>query len=161
MRHGLRNSLLPVVTVIGLSLGGLLGGAVLTETIFGLAGVGQTVIDAIPGRDYTVVQGFTLVIAIGYVVINLIVDVSYAYLDPRIRLSEDRTMSRRPSRNPTAADAGRPGAGARALARHGPQHPAPALRWSAWGPGFPRPVALFAVRSRRIARPGASRRQRG
>jgi peptide/nickel transport system permease protein len=87
LRHGLRNALLPVVTVIGLSLGGLLSGAVLTETIFNLAGVGRTLVDAITGRDYPVIQGMTLVTAVMYLVINLVVDVSYAYLDPRIRLS--------------------------------------------------------------------------
>jgi peptide/nickel transport system permease protein len=85
-RHGMRNALLPVVTVIGLQLGLLLGGAVLTETVFNLAGVGRSVYEAITGRDYVVIQAFTLVIAIGYVVINLLVDISYAYLDPRIRL---------------------------------------------------------------------------
>jgi len=84
-RHALRNALLPVVTVIGLSLGGLLSGAVLTETIFGLTGVGKTLYDAITSRDYTVVQAFTLVIAVVFVLVNLIVDISYAYLDPRIR----------------------------------------------------------------------------
>jgi len=84
-RHALRNALLPVVTVIGLSLGGLLSGAVLTETIFGLTGVGKTLYDAITSRDYTVVQAFTLVIAVTFVMVNLIVDISYAYLDPRIR----------------------------------------------------------------------------
>ena len=87
LRHGLRNAMLPVVTIIGLSLGELLGGAVLTETIFGLSGVGQTLFESITARDYTIVQAFTLVIAVGYVIINLIVDMSYAYLDPRIRLS--------------------------------------------------------------------------
>ena len=86
VRHGLRNSLLPVVTIIGLSLGALLGGAVLTETIFGLAGVGRALFDAITGRDYAVVQGFTVIIALGYVVVNLLVDLSYGYLDPRIRI---------------------------------------------------------------------------
>jgi peptide/nickel transport system permease protein len=85
-RHGLRNSLLPVVTIIGLSLGGLLGGAVLTETIFGLAGIGTALFDAITGRDYAVVQGFTVVIAAGYVIVNLLVDISYGYLDPRVRV---------------------------------------------------------------------------
>jgi peptide/nickel transport system permease protein len=85
-RHGMRNALLPVVTVIGLQLGTLLGGAVLTETIFNLAGVGRSVYEAITGRDYVVIQAFTLVIAIGYVGINLLVDISYAFLDPRIRL---------------------------------------------------------------------------
>ena len=86
-RHALRNAMLPVVTIIGLPLGGLLSGAVLTETIFNLTGIGRTMYEAITGRDYVVIQGFTLVIAIGYLVVNLVVDVSYAFLDPRIRLS--------------------------------------------------------------------------
>jgi peptide/nickel transport system permease protein len=85
-RHAMRNALLPVVTVVGLSLGGLLSGAVLTETIFGLTGVGRTMFDAISSRDYGVIQGFTLIIAFTYVVVNLLVDISYAILDPRIRL---------------------------------------------------------------------------
>jgi ABC-type dipeptide/oligopeptide/nickel transport system permease component len=87
IRHALRNALLPVVTVVGLSLGALLSGAVLTETIFNLAGVGRTLTEAILGRDYIVVQAMTLVTAVIYLAVNLIVDVSYAYLDPRIRLS--------------------------------------------------------------------------
>jgi peptide/nickel transport system permease protein len=87
VRHGLRNALLPVVTVIGLSLGAFLSGAVLTETIFNLAGIGRTIVEAITGRDYIVIQGVTIVIAIGYLLVNLIVDVSYAFLDPRIRLT--------------------------------------------------------------------------
>jgi peptide/nickel transport system permease protein len=87
VRHALRNSLLPVVTVIGLSLGTLIGGAILTETIFGLSGVGKTVFDAITARDYTVVQGFTLVIAVGFVLVNLFTDVVYTFLDPRIRVT--------------------------------------------------------------------------
>lgn len=85
-RHALRNSLLPVVTIIGLQMGLLLGGAVLTETVFNLAGVGRALFDAITGRDYAIVQGFTVIIAAGYVVVNLLVDLSYAYLDPRIRV---------------------------------------------------------------------------
>lgn len=85
-KHALRNALLPVVTIIGLSLGGLLGGAVLTETIFGLSGVGRTLFEAITARDYPVIQAFTVVVAFGYVVINLLVDISYTYLDPRVRL---------------------------------------------------------------------------
>jgi len=84
-RHALRNSLLPVVTIIGLQMGLLLGGAVLTETVFKLAGVGTALFDAIIGRDYAVVQGFTVIIAAGYVIVNLLVDLSYGYLDPRIR----------------------------------------------------------------------------
>jgi peptide/nickel transport system permease protein len=86
-RHGLSNALLPVVTIIGLQLGYLLAGAVLTETIFNLAGLGRTLFEAITARDYIIVQGFTLIIAISFVFVNLIVDISYAFLDPRIRLS--------------------------------------------------------------------------
>lgn len=85
-RHGLRNALLPVVTVIGLSVAGLLSGAVLTETVFGLTGIGQVFYDSIIGTDYIVIQGLTLLIAIIYVLTNLVVDVSYAFLDPRVRL---------------------------------------------------------------------------
>jgi peptide/nickel transport system permease protein len=87
LKHAFRNALLPLATVIGLSLGGLLGGAVLTETIFNLSGVGRILYDAITARDYGIVQGFTVVIAIFFVALNLIVDISYAYLDPRIRLN--------------------------------------------------------------------------
>jgi len=86
-RHAMRNSLLPVVTVIGLSLGALVGGAVLTETIFNLTGVGKTLYDAITARDYAVVQGFTLVIAIAFVLVNLVTDIVYTFLDPRVRVS--------------------------------------------------------------------------
>jgi ABC-type dipeptide/oligopeptide/nickel transport system permease component len=86
LRHGFRNALLPVVTIIGLSLGSLMSGAVLTESVFGLSGVGRILYDSITARDYTVVQAFTLIIAIMFVFINLIVDALYAYLDPRIRL---------------------------------------------------------------------------
>jgi peptide/nickel transport system permease protein len=85
-RHAMRNALLPLVTVIGLQFGGLLGGAVLTETVFALPGVGKFLVESIFARDYPVVQGFTLVIALIFVIVNLLVDISYAYLDPRIRL---------------------------------------------------------------------------
>jgi peptide/nickel transport system permease protein len=86
-RHGLPNAMLPVVTIVGLQVGGLLAGAVLTETIFNLAGVGQALYDAITSHDFAVMQGFVLVIAVGFLLVNLIVALSYAYLDPRIRLS--------------------------------------------------------------------------
>jgi peptide/nickel transport system permease protein len=86
VRHALRNALLPVVTITGLQLGALLAGAVLTETVFGLAGAGTMLFEAITARDFPIIQGFTVIIAAGYVVINLMVDISYAYLDPRIRL---------------------------------------------------------------------------
>jgi len=84
-RHALPNAMLPMVTVIGLQIGGLLSGAVLTETIFNLPGVGAATYDAITSHDFAVVEGFVLVIALAFLVINLIVDVSYAYLDPRLR----------------------------------------------------------------------------
>ncbi|MCC6501358.1 MAG: ABC transporter permease [Anaerolineales bacterium] len=87
MKHAFRNALLPLVTIIGLSLGGLLGGAVLTETVFNLSGMGRILYEAITARDYGIVQAFTVVIAIIFVAVNLLVDISYAYLDPRIRLS--------------------------------------------------------------------------
>ena len=85
-RHAMRNALLPIVTVIGLSFGGLMSGAVLTETVFALPGVGTQLVSAILSRDYPVVQGFTVVVAVIFVLANLIVDLSYAFLDPRIRL---------------------------------------------------------------------------
>ncbi len=85
LRHATRNALLPVVTVIGLQLGALLSGAVLTETVFNLSGLGRTMYEAITGRDYVVIQGFTLIIAVVYVLVNLLVDLSYGLLDPRVR----------------------------------------------------------------------------
>lgn len=86
LKHALRNALLPISTVIGLQLGTIFAGAVLTETIFGLAGVGRMLFEAITARDYPIVQAFTLVIAIGYVAMNLLVDISYVFIDPRIQL---------------------------------------------------------------------------
>lgn len=83
--HALRNAAIPVITVIGLNVGSLLGGAILTETIFAWPGIGRLVVDAIFARDYPVVQGAVLVIAVVFVVVNLLVDLSYAALDPRIR----------------------------------------------------------------------------
>jgi len=85
-KHAFRNALIPIVTIIGLETGALLSGAVLTETVFALPGVGTQLVTAISARDYSVVQGFTVVIALIFVVVNLLVDLSYAYLDPRIRL---------------------------------------------------------------------------
>jgi peptide/nickel transport system permease protein len=84
-KHAFRNALLPVVTIIGLQLGLVLGGAILTESVFALSGVGRALFEAITARDYPIIQGFTLVIAIGYVGANLLVDLSYAFLDPRIK----------------------------------------------------------------------------
>jgi peptide/nickel transport system permease protein len=84
LRHVLRNAAIPIVTVIGLQLGLLLSGAVLTEKIFSLPGVGRLMVDSILGRDYPVVQAGALFIAALFVLINLVVDLSYAALDPRI-----------------------------------------------------------------------------
>ncbi len=86
LKHALRNAMMPIVTIVGLSFGGLLSGAMLTETVFALPGMGTALLNAILGRDYPVVQAFVVVIALMFVVVNLIVDLSYAYLDPRIRL---------------------------------------------------------------------------
>ncbi len=85
-KHGFRNALLPVITIAGLQLGAILGGAVLTETIFGLAGVGLSMYEAITSRDFPIIQGFVVIIAFIYVFMNLVVDLSYGFLDPRIRL---------------------------------------------------------------------------
>jgi peptide/nickel transport system permease protein len=84
LRHALKNAFLPIITVIGLQLGWLLGGAILTETIFSWPGLGRLTVDRILFRDYPVVQGSVLVIALIFVVVNLLVDISYAFLDPRI-----------------------------------------------------------------------------
>jgi peptide/nickel transport system permease protein len=86
-KHALRNSLITVTTVIGLQLGALISGAVITEQIFGIAGFGRLTIDAINQRDYTLLQGVVLVAAVGYVVVNLGVDLLYSFLNPRIRVS--------------------------------------------------------------------------
>lgn len=84
-RHALRNALIPVITVIGLQFGNLLAGAVITETIFSWPGIGRLAVDAIRAKDFPVVQGVVIVFAITYALVNLIVDVAYAYLDPRLR----------------------------------------------------------------------------
>ena len=86
-RHGLANALIPVVTVIGLQFGALLGGAVLTETVFGIPGMGRLTVAAILNRDYAVVQGAILVGVFAVVIVNLAVDLTYAFLNPRIRVA--------------------------------------------------------------------------
>ena len=85
VKHALRNALLPVVTVIGLSFGTLLSGAILTETVFSWPGIGRWVYDAIGARDYPIIQGGVLFVAITFAVVNLLVDLSYALIDPRIQ----------------------------------------------------------------------------
>lgn len=84
-RHTLKNALIPVVTVIGLQIGTLLGGAVLTETVFNLPGLGRLLVESINRRDYPIIQGCVLLIAFFFVVANLVVDMAYAWIDPRIR----------------------------------------------------------------------------
>jgi peptide/nickel transport system permease protein len=84
-RHALRNALIPVVTILGLTFGQLLGGAVLTETIFARLGIGRMYIEGILNKDYTIVQGTTLFIALAYVLINVAIDLIYVIVDPRIK----------------------------------------------------------------------------
>jgi peptide/nickel transport system permease protein/oligopeptide transport system permease protein len=85
LRHALTNALIPIITMLGLQLGGLLGGAVITETIFSRPGIGRLAVDAILSRDFPLVQGTVLLAAVAYVLVNLLVDVAYAAVDPRIR----------------------------------------------------------------------------
>jgi peptide/nickel transport system permease protein len=87
IRHALRNALLPIVTTIGLQFGTLLGGAVITESVFAWPGMGRLLLDSISARDYPVVQGVVLMLAVAFIAINLLTDLVYAYVDPRIRYS--------------------------------------------------------------------------
>jgi peptide/nickel transport system permease protein len=89
IRHALRNALIPALTVIGTSVGALLGGAVVTETVFTIPGMGRLVVQSIARRDYPVIQGAVMAIAMTYVIVNLIVDLLYVYIDPRVRLGGD------------------------------------------------------------------------
>jgi peptide/nickel transport system permease protein len=89
-RHALRNALIPIVTVLGINLGGMLGGAVLTETVFAWPGVGTLVLASVLARDYPVVLAAMICVACAFVLINLMVDVAYGYLDPRIRTADGR-----------------------------------------------------------------------
>jgi ABC-type dipeptide/oligopeptide/nickel transport system permease component len=88
--HGLRNALIPVVTIIGLQFGALLSGAVITETVFARQGIGQLAVNAIKRRDFPLVQGTVLIAACGYLLVNLLVDISYAWLDPRIKYGKEQ-----------------------------------------------------------------------
>jgi peptide/nickel transport system permease protein len=90
-KHALRNSLITVTTVIGLQLGALISGAVITEQIFVIPGFGRLTIDAVNQRDYPLLEGVVLVAAAGYVIVNLLVDVVYSLLNPRIRVSGSPT----------------------------------------------------------------------
>jgi len=85
IKHALRNAMIPIITVVGLQFGLLLGGAVLTETVFAWPGLGRLIVDSILGRDYPMIQGAILIFGLLYIMVNLIVDLLYAYVDPRIR----------------------------------------------------------------------------
>jgi ABC-type dipeptide/oligopeptide/nickel transport system permease component len=87
LRHALRNIMIPLVTIVGLQFGALLGGAVITETVFAWPGVGRLVVTAITARDYPLVQAATLLVSFYFVAINLLLDVLYVYIDPRIRFA--------------------------------------------------------------------------
>ena len=84
-RHALRNASIPIVTVIGLVFAALVSGAVVTETVFAIPGLGRLLVDGVVRRDYPIVQAMLMVTAVSYVFVNLLIDIFYAYLDPRIR----------------------------------------------------------------------------
>jgi peptide/nickel transport system permease protein len=88
LKHGLRNAMLPVVTLIGIDFGTVIGAAVLTETTFSWPGLGSEIADSVRTRDLPVLLGLTLAVVLAFALVNLIVDVSYAWFDPRIRLGE-------------------------------------------------------------------------
>ncbi len=87
VRHALRNALIPIITILGLQFGTLLAGTIVTETIFSWPGIGRLTVQAISARDYPLLQGCILVISLSYVLVNLLTDVLYAFIDPRVRLS--------------------------------------------------------------------------
>ncbi|MGC2090430.1 MAG: ABC transporter permease, partial [Candidatus Acidiferrales bacterium] len=86
LRHAFRNALIPILTILGLQFGTLLAGTIVTETIFSWPGIGRLAVQAIEARDYPLLQGCILVIAISYVLVNLLTDMVYAFADPRVRL---------------------------------------------------------------------------
>ena len=85
MHHAFGNALIPTITVVGVQLGGLLGGAVLTETVFAWPGLGRLMVQAVNGRDVPVVMGCIVILSIGFSIVNLIVDLAYGFIDPRVR----------------------------------------------------------------------------
>jgi len=89
-RHALRNAMIPLVTIVGLQFGSLLAGSIVVETVFAWPGMGSLLINAVNSRDYPMVQGITLVYTIAFMVVNLLTDLSYGFLDPRVRLAEGR-----------------------------------------------------------------------
>ena len=95
VKHALKNALIPIITVLGIQLGVMLGGAVLTESVFSINGLGKYMVDSIKGRDYPVVQGGVLLLAISFSLVNLLVDIIYAYVDPRIKSQYSRGKKHR------------------------------------------------------------------
>jgi peptide/nickel transport system permease protein len=93
VRHAMRNALIPFVTVLGVQMGYLLGGTVITESVFALPGIGRLVLNAILNRDYQVATGIVLLIATAFVLVNLVVDLLYPLLDPRVRLGRSTTSA--------------------------------------------------------------------
>jgi peptide/nickel transport system permease protein len=85
-RHALKNAAVPIMTVIGLGMAALITGLVVTETVFAIPGIGRLVVDSVQRRDYPVIQGVMLLVSLGYVMINLLIDLTYSFFDPRIRL---------------------------------------------------------------------------
>lgn len=106
-RHALKNAVIPIITVVGLRFGGSLGGSVITEQIFSIPGLGQLMIQAINNRNYPVVQGGVLLIAISYSIINLLVDILYAFVDPRIKsqYGSKKARKRAPAAQPKGGEA--------------------------------------------------------
>ena len=87
VRHALKNALIPVITLVGLRFGVVLGGAVVTETVFAWPGMGRLAINAVYNRDYPLIQGTVLIVAVGFVLISTVLDIIYRYIDPRVRLA--------------------------------------------------------------------------
>ena len=85
MRHALRNAAVPIVTVIGIGIALLIGGVVVTETVFNIPGLGRLTVDAVLGRDYPTIQALILVFSFVYVVVNMLIDLTYTFIDPRIK----------------------------------------------------------------------------
>ena len=85
IHHALKNAAVPIITVIGIGIGLLISGAVVTETVFAIPGIGRLTVDAILRRDYPIIQGVILIFSATYVIINLVIDLSYVFFDPRIR----------------------------------------------------------------------------
>lgn len=105
IHHALKNALIPIITVVGIQFGGLLGGAVLTESVFAIPGLGKFMLDAIKARNYPIVQGGVLFLALVFSFVNLLVDIGYAYIDPRVR-SMYRKEAKRPAAQSVAGEEG-------------------------------------------------------